>query len=154
MSAVRRINREIEEVNEAGINDQQNLIYSVSPVEGNLFTWTGFIFGPMGSPYQGGAFKLTIELPPNYPFKPPKVQFNTPIYHPNINSKGLICLDILKDKWSPALTISRVLLSICSLLTDPNPDDPLEAAIANQMIKDKKKFEQIATQWTSQYART
>jgi len=77
--------------------------------------------GPEGSPYAGGVFFLKIQFPQDYPFKPPKVTFRTRIYHCNINSQGAICLDILKDNWSPALTTSKVLLSICSLLTDPNP---------------------------------
>merc|ERR1719253_1049377 len=90
--------------------------------------------GPPDSPYAGGVFFLDIHFPADYPFKPPKVHFTTRIYHCNINSNGGICLDILKDQWSPALTISKVLLSICSLLTDPNPDDPLVPDIA-QLLK-------------------
>ena len=76
-----------------------------------------------GSPYSGGVYFLDIHFPPDYPFKPPKLTFRTRIYHCNINSNGQICLDILKDQWSPALTISKVLLSICSLLTDANPSE-------------------------------
>lgn len=63
--------------------------------------------GPPESPYQGGVFFLTIHFPTDYPFKPPKVAFTTRIYHPNINSNGSICLDILRSQWSPALTISK-----------------------------------------------
>lgn len=59
------------------------------------------------SPFQGGVFFLAIHFPTDYPFKPPKVNFTTRIYHPNINSNGSICLDILRDQWSPALTISK-----------------------------------------------
>ena len=87
--------------------------------------------GPDDSPYSGGVFFLDIHFPNDYPFKPPKVTFTTKIYHCNINSNGGICLDILKDQWSPALTISKVLLSVCSLLTDANPADPLVPEIAN-----------------------
>ena len=64
--------------------------------------------GPGDSPYSGGVFFVMIHFPPDYPFKPPKVQFQTKVYHPNVNSQGSICLDILKEQWSPALTISKV----------------------------------------------
>ena len=88
------------------------------------------IMGPSDSPYQGGVFFLDIQFPPDYPFKPPKCQFKTKVYHPNINANGGICLDILKNQWSPALTTTKVLLYISSLLSDPNPDDPLVGEIA------------------------
>ncbi|KAL0309301.1 UNVERIFIED_CONTAM: Ubiquitin-conjugating enzyme E2 5A [Sesamum radiatum] len=97
---------------------------SAGPVGEDMFHWQATIMGPQDSPYAGGVFLVTIHFPPDYPFKPPKVAFRTKVFHPNINSNGSICLDILKEQWSPALTISKVLLSICSLLTDPNPDDP------------------------------
>ncbi|XP_043375787.1 ubiquitin-conjugating enzyme E2 D1 isoform X3 [Dermochelys coriacea] len=91
------------------------------------------------SAYQGGVFFLTVHFPTDYPFKPPKIAFTTKIYHPNINSNGSICLDILRSQWSPALTVSKVLLSICSLLCDPNPDDPLVPDIAQIYKSDKEK---------------
>ncbi|XP_069720046.1 ubiquitin-conjugating enzyme E2 D1 isoform X2 [Phaenicophaeus curvirostris] len=102
--------------------------------------------------YQGGVFFLTVHFPTDYPFKPPKIAFTTKIYHPNINSNGSICLDILRSQWSPALTVSKVLLSICSLLCDPNPDDPLVPDIAQIYKSDKEKYNRHAREWTQKYA--
>ncbi|XP_024838366.1 ubiquitin-conjugating enzyme E2 D4 isoform X2 [Bos taurus] len=113
---------------------------SAGPVGDDLFHWQATIMGPNDSPYQGGVFFLTIHFPTDYPFKPPKVVFTTKIYHPNINSNGSICLDILRSQWSPALTVSKVLLSICSLLCDPNPDDPLVPEIAHTYKADREKY--------------
>ena len=121
---------------------------SAGPLGDDILQWQATILGPEKSPYEGGVFFLTIKFPADYPFKPPKVQFNTKIYHPNINSNGGICLDILKEHWSPALTTSKVLLSICSLLTDPNPDDPLVPDIALQYKKNRALYSQTAKEWT------
>ena len=110
---------------------------SAGPKGDNLFEWVSTIMGPSNSPYAGGVFFLDIHFSQDYPFKPPKITFRTKIYHCNISSAGAICLDILKDNWSPALTISKVLLSICSLLTDANPNDPLVANIAQQYLHDR-----------------
>uniref|UniRef100_A0A3Q3W7X4 E2 ubiquitin-conjugating enzyme n=1 Tax=Mola mola TaxID=94237 RepID=A0A3Q3W7X4_MOLML len=125
---------------------------SAGPLGDDMFHWQASIMGPSDSPYQGGVFFLSVQFPTDYPFKPPKVAFSTKIYHPNISSNGNICLDILKTQWSPALTISKVLLSICSLLCDPNADDPLVPDIALLYKTDRKRYNQIATEWTRKYA--
>ena len=153
MSAIRRIKKELEEIiaETRNISDQQNQIYSVSPSGDNLFVWKGYMFGPTKSPYEGGVFKMTINFPTDYPFKPPKIYFNTKIYHPNISEAGAICLDILKNMWSPALSISKVLLSLSSLFTDPNPDDPLSPDVAHVYKTNKKQFERIAKDWTQKF---
>ncbi|XP_032962948.1 ubiquitin-conjugating enzyme E2 E1-like [Rhinolophus ferrumequinum] len=125
---------------------------SAGPKGDNIYEWRPTILGPPGSVYEGGVFFLDITFTPEYPFKPPKVTFRTRIYHCNINSQGVICLDILKDNWSPALTISKVLLSICSLLTDCNPADPLVGSIATQYMTNRAEHDRMARQWTKRYA--
>ncbi|KAI9279296.1 ubiquitin-conjugating enzyme E2E 1, isoform CRA_c [Sporodiniella umbellata] len=121
---------------------------SAGPKGDNLYEWVSTIAGPADSPYAGGIFFLDVHFPQDYPFKPPKVVFRTRIYHCNINSQGAICLDILKDNWSPALTISKVLLSICSLLTDANPHDPLVGSIAQEYLTNREEHDSTAREWT------
>ncbi|CAF0914966.1 unnamed protein product, partial [Didymodactylos carnosus] len=100
-------------------------ILSVSIVDGNedLTYWQAKIQGPVGTPYENGVFELDLRIPNEFPFHPPKVTFQTKVFHPNISSKGEICLDILQDTWSPAMTIPSTLLSIVSLLSSPNAVD-------------------------------
>jgi ubiquitin-conjugating enzyme E2 D/E len=144
---MRRIKKELDELN---LLPPTNC--SAGPIEDDMFRWQATIMGPEGSPYHGGIFFLKIEFPPDYPFKPPRIAFKTPIYHCNINSNGSICLDILKDQWSPALTISKVLLSICSLMDDPNPNDPLVPEIADLLRKNKPLHDENAREMTIRHA--
>ena len=125
---------------------------SAGPINKDFYNWEANIIGPSNSVYQGAIFHLTLNIPENYPFKPPKIRFETPIYHPNINKYGNICLDTLTTNWSPALTIIKVLLSISSLLTDPNPDDPLDKTIADIYIKNPEQFKINARTHTIRYA--
>ena len=126
----------------------------------DMYKWTATILIPLEdgtpiaerSPYAGGTFFLSLDFTTDYPFKPPKVKFTTRIYHPNISSEGSICLDILKDAWSPALTVGKILLSILSLLDDPNPDDPLVTEIARQYKNNRDEYLQTARRWTQKYA--
>lgn len=115
----------------------------------------GKIKGPTGTPYEGGVFEIDITLPNQYPFVPPKMNFITKVWHPNISSQtGAICLDILKDQWSPALTIKTALLSLQALLSAPEPDDPQDAQVANMYKSDPETFSRTAKFWTESYAKT
>eukprot|EP01084_Bolivina_argentea_P016551 30953_1 len=145
--ALRRITKELKDIE---ADPPWNC--SAGPTGDDLFKWNGTITGPPDSPYNGGIFFLDIRFPQDYPFKPPKIKFETKIYHCGINDKGGISLDILRDNWSPALTISKCLLSIMSLLTDPNPDDPLVPNIAKLYKTNRKLHDYYANQWANKYA--
>ena len=122
------------------------------PSETNCRHFFVKIAGPADSPYEGGMFNLELFLPAEYPMVAPKVLFRTKIYHPNIDKIGRICLDILKDKWSPALQIRTVLLSIQALLSAPNPDDPLDNGVADAWNRDEAAAQRTAAEWTRMYA--
>lgn len=148
MSSTKRILRELSELQR---DPPSNC--SAGPIDtNNIYEWEATIIGPDGSPYAGGVFNLKIIFPTDYPFKPPTVTFTTKVYHPNINASGGICLDILKDQWSPALSVSKVLLSISSLLTDANPADPLVPEIARIYTGNRALFDKTAREWTQRYA--
>lgn len=119
----------------------------------NLFLWKASIPGQEGSPYEGGLFRMEIHLPHDYPFSAPKIHFVTRIYHMNISDRGAVCIDILKNQWSPALSIFKVVLSLSSLLMDPNPQDPLVPSIATEYVRNKKQHDNTARHWTELYAR-
>ena len=148
MSALKRIKKELIDFNK---DPPENIC--AGPVnDSDMFHWEGVIMGPRDSPYQGGVFFLDIHFPTDYPFKPPKCRFKTRVYHPNINSNGSISLDILKDQWYVPCTIDKLLLSISSWLTDPNPDDPLVPEIANLYKSNRARYEATAREWTKKYA--
>jgi len=147
-TALTRIKKEYTEVQkskDAGVG---------ADIVGDDFShWKGTLEGPKGSPYENGHFVVDIQIPKNYPFVPPKMRFDTKVWHPNVSSQnGAICLDILKNEWSPALTLRTALLSLQALLSTPNPDDPQDAQVAGQYKKDIKDFEKTAKFWTESYA--
>jgi ubiquitin-conjugating enzyme E2 D/E len=146
MNAVSRITKELKD-----IKNKPPVGISVGEKKDNLYEWDAAIIGPSETPYDGAVFCLKIIFPKNYPFAAPKVSFVTPIYHCNVY-KGNICLDILKDSWSPALTIEKVLLSISSLLAEPNPRDPLSPDIARLLIDNKLEHDRRAREFTIKYA--
>ena len=180
--AARRIKRELDEINrlkkESNVqkkavhkatlqpikkmNYAKNIEYpyydnwSAGPVFDNLFEWKITLIGPKNTPYENGIFLVDLTFPPDYPFKPPKWKFITKIYHCNINDRGGICLakndDYLKDAWSPALTISKLIPLLIDTLIEPNTDDPIMPYIAKQYKENRKMHDEIARQWTSKYA--
>lgn len=134
------------------LSREDNDVFVISPKEDKITNWEGYIIGPKDTPYESGKFYLSITFPSDYPYNPPLILFKTKIYHPNINENGAICLDILKDEWSPILTISKVMYSLSSLLSEPNPDDPLVDSIASEMKKSPSLFLKNAKMFTEKYA--
>ncbi|XP_010421434.1 PREDICTED: protein PEROXIN-4-like isoform X2 [Camelina sativa] len=116
----------------------------------NIFKWTALIKGPSETPYEGGVFQLAFAVPEPYPLQPPQVRFLTKIFHPNVHFKtGEICLDILKNAWSPAWTLQSVCRAIIALMAHPEPDSPLNCDSGNLLRSgDVRGFNSMASMYT------
>jgi len=145
---LRRVNKEITDCK----NDKTSNV-QIELVDNSPFHLKGTFQGPEGTPYGGGRFDVDIVIPEAYPFQPVKMKFITKVYHPNVSSaSGAICLDILKDAWSPVLTLKSTLISLQSLLCSPEPNDPQDAEVAKHYMTSKQSFNDTARYWTQIYA--
>jgi len=139
-------------------------ILSASPPTGiycaakndTLETFSAQIIGPTGTPYENGTFELDIQIPKRYPFEPPNVKFVTPIYHPNIDTSGRICLDTLKlppkGTWRPCLNLSTILMMVRVLMAEPGSEDPLMTDIWHEFKHDYVTYKNKAKEWTKKHA--
>ncbi|GAM28835.1 hypothetical protein SAMD00019534_120110 [Acytostelium subglobosum LB1] len=134
------------------IDSSTNPVFHIFVSDSNISSWRILMKGPQGTAYEQGYFLVSAVFPDDYPFKPPKVRFETKVYHCNISSDGAVCLDILKDQWSPALSIHKVMLSLSSLLTSPNPHDPLDVVKAGVYRDNPNEYWNQARSWTTIYA--
>merc|ERR1712137_122529 len=148
MAATRRLHKELEDIKKSGTKSFRDIQVD----EQNILTWHGFIV-PDQSPYNKGAFRIKINFPAEYPFKPPKISFKTKIYHPNIDEKGQVCLPIISpENWKPATKTDQVIQALVALVNDPEPEHPLRADLAEEYTKDRKKFMKNAEEFTKKYS--
>ncbi|KAL6057083.1 Ubiquitin-conjugating enzyme E2 D4-like [Balamuthia mandrillaris] len=145
---LRRLQKEVQDLT---VNPPPEGI-SLGPLPEDMFHWQATILGPPNTPYEGGLFVVDLEIPRDYPFRPPKNRFLTKVYHPNIDSHGRHCLDIDHCAWSPALTLKRLVCVLSSLLENINPEDPLVPDIAHIYKTDPAMFQATARAWTTRYA--
>lgn len=124
----------------------------VGPVNDNLYEWLCVLEGPSGTVYEGGVFFITMSIPEDYPFKPPTVRFKTRIYHPNIDSQGRVCVDLIASNWTATNTLYKVIEGILSLLYVCQPEDALVPAIGDMYINDHSEFVRMAKLWTERYS--
>ncbi|KAK4048464.1 Ubiquitin-conjugating enzyme E2 1 [Microbotryomycetes sp. JL221] len=151
MSRNKRLAREVLECQKDA--DKSGISLQVVGNQDELTHFAATFPGPVGTSYEGGTFKVDIEAPAKYPFEPLKMKFATKVYHPNVSSStGFICLDILKTSWSPVYTLRTCLVSLQSLLSTPEPNDPQDAEVAKHYLTDRQSFDQTAKYWTQVYA--
>ncbi len=148
-----RNNRILSDLKDLANNDIPETIKDVKINEDDMYGEHNVLLnGPKDTPFEGGVFKISIKMPSDYPFKPPKMYFLTKVYHPNISGDGSICIDILKDQWSSALRITKVLLSLSDLLANPNPNDPLVPDIAHEYRENRAKYENKVREYVKKFA--
>lgn len=148
MAATRRLTKELTDIRQS----ENKYVREIVVDESNVLTWSCLLI-PQSIPYNKGAFKIRIDFPAEYPFKPPKITFQTKIYHPNIDEKGQVCLPIISpENWKPATKTDQVLTCLLDLVNDPEPEHPLRADLAEEFSKDKKKFLKNAEEYTKKYS--
>lgn len=147
----KRITKEFAELSKNPPQDMKVNLVS----ENDFYKWVVTMVGPEDSPYAGGKFKILVNLPVEYPFKPPTINWQTKIYHPNVTNddKGSMCLGILRDgEWKPNSTLHAALEYVRQLLVEPNADDAIEQAVGREYKEDRKEFIKKAKKWTKDYA--
>lgn len=148
MAATRRLQKELQDIQSSNMK----VFRDIQVDEQNVLSWQGLIV-PDNPPYNKGAFRIEINFPAEYPFKPPKILFKTKIYHPNIDEKGRVCLPIiLPDNWKPATKTNQVIKTLVALLNSPEPEHPLRNDLAEEFTSDKKKFLKNAEEFTKKFA--
>ncbi|KAJ4979951.1 hypothetical protein NE237_010731 [Protea cynaroides] len=124
---------------------------SCGPDGDDIFKWQAAIMGALGTPVEDGVYFLSIDIPEDYPFSPPKIKLQTKIYHPSIDEDGNIYVDILEDRWTPAMSIMTLLVSIWSILPDPTIVDPA-GPLADLDSAERRNYNKKAREWTIKYA--
>ncbi|KAJ5624474.1 Ubiquitin-conjugating enzyme E2 pex4 [Penicillium lagena] len=149
-STTQRLLRELKDYTKS----PNEALLHLGPVdEEDLLHWEAVLKGVAGTPYEGGLWHLRIAIPSNYPLAPPTIRFATRISHPNISfTTGEICLTLLTtEHWSPVYTLSTTLTAIHQLLTDPQPDSPLNVDVAALLRDgDLAGWESVVRYWTGE----
>jgi len=137
-SNLRRLMNETKQINTE--KESYASMFELKMVGEDIYHWTATVYGPEDSLYENYQFELDIKLPEDYPTSAINVKFITHIEHANVNKNGDICMDILKDKWTSALNIRTVLISLISLMNKPNLDDPFNSDLVELYRKDEKQY--------------
>lgn len=135
---LRRIILEVKDIEKNSIEYEK--MFTMKMIDENMYHWEALLYGPEDSLYEGYKFKIDINLPRNYPYSPPRVKFITPIDHFNVNTNGDICMDILKDKWSSSQNMKSILVSLISLMSHPNLEDPFNSDLADLYRTNEKEY--------------
>ena len=110
-------------------------------------------YGPKGTPYEDGLWKVRVKLPEQYPFMPPQIQFVNMIYHPNITPFGMVCLDVIRHAWTESYTLTHIFeYFLPQLLIQPNPDDPIYFSAAFLYNNKPEEYKKKVLEWVRKYA--
>jgi ubiquitin-protein ligase len=146
-SMFKRLTKEFKQIQVENNDD-----LSAFPQDDSLKKWNVYIRGPEETPYAGGVYSCVLDVGNDYPLKPPTLTFKTKIFHPNISEGGGVCIDILKGQWSPVLDIRKIMISICSLLSDPNPSSPLNGTAGDLYLRNRPSYDKIASDMRDEFA--